>query len=224
MCPVYGGHIPGRAGADGVQAVHARLVLRRRCGGGAALRGGLVLERSRPHQRRPVHADGQGPPRANGQHRADHVQPRHGPAPRRQGRVRQVRGRHVPGGRGQADVCTMRGGLLLPRGRQRGAAVQGGLLLTLDGPHQRRWLHGHRCRPLRVDGQHRADTVQPRHYCAAAEDWPVRQVRRRQLSGGCWRHGVRPLRRWVLLPHRRRRRPALRCGHLQQRHWCRPEA
>ena len=112
----------------------------------------------------------------------------------------------------------LRARLLLRCWRGGGASVRRGLLLHLHQPQQPRRLHTDGPGPLRTNGQHRADAVQPRHYGAGAEDGPVRQVRRRHLPGEQWQHRVRRLLRWLLLPRRRRRRPALRGGHLQQRH------
>ena len=131
----------------------------------------------------------------------------------------QVRGRDLPERGRQDGVRSVPRGLILCRGRVGSAAVHQRLVLEHAWAEQRRQLHCDQPWLLRINGQHQTDTLQSRHYGAAAEDGPLRQVRGRHLSGEQWQHGVRRLLRWKLLPRRRRRRPAVRGRHLQQRHW-----
>ena len=216
---VCGRQVPGHRGPADMRCLRARLLLRCGRGGGAAVRRGLVLHLHQPHQRRRLHKDGPGPLCADGQHRADTVQPRHRSAARKQGLVRRVCGRQVPGHRGQADMRCLRARLLLRCGRGGGAAVRRGLVLHLHQPHQRRRLHKDGPGPLCADGQHRADTVQPRHRSAARKQGLVRRVCGRQVPGHRGRADMRCLRARLLLRCGRGGGAAVRRGlvlHLHQ--------
>ena len=104
-------------------------------------------------------------------------------------------------------------GLVLPGGRQRAAALRGGLILQLHQPRQCRSVHRDRRGPLCANGQHAADAMQPRHGCEhegvghlfAVRGWqlhererPVRvprvpcRLRVHRSGNGCspvpWRH------------------------------------